>query len=130
MTSHISFQATVAAFLAIAAAVSAIPSPASAEEPSHALDQIMAPVFNEAPISIGTFQSLTPETRLGYLQVTVEALNWSGEFNGCATLTPTRLGEVIEHALETEFASAAPASPLMNPLVFSAMQICSTDFSS
>ncbi len=124
MTRISSYSATAGAFLAIAAIVAAFPEPAAASDDPDALGHLMQPAFNETPISIGTYRSLSPAARQAYLAVSVEALRWSGEFSGCEGLTPHALGIQIGDALTEHFPSNRDAAPMMEPLVLAAMTLC------
>ena len=89
-------------------------------EPAHSQEGLQ---LSDMPISIQTWQSLSPEARSHHARVSVQALKWSGEFATCTALKPEALAHGIEAAIAGHFADE-PATAVMEPLILAAMQIC------
>lgn len=108
------YHATIALSLGFAALC-------AVSEPAHSQESML---FSEMPISIQTWQSLSPEARRDHARVSVQALKWSGEFAACNALQPGPLALGIKNAIAAHFADE-PETAVMNPLVLAAMQLCS-----
>lgn len=109
----IHYHATVALSMFIAALC-------AASEPARSQEPIL---FAEMPVRIEAWQALSAAARLEHAKVSVQALKWSGEFAACEDLQPVPLISGIQTAIAEHF-SDKPATAVMEPLIFAAMQIC------